>query len=304
MMRNQTNLRPDLPFNSSLLKSAVQKSIRRGEVDKALATAKSLVDKDPVGCLRRLMVVIIEDGLLHPDYAKLAILTDRARQKDMTLTEVDKSLVLTVVADITRCEWRDFEKENPDFTEGYKIAKMDAEELALINSINFRVRIGGWKDDMQMLRDYSKVWNKRFADGTWNMDKLKSYFTGETVEYADIPYASVEDVPIEAVDFHCSPVGRILLKKPYVSQMLQTAIPTETRGWAGEWQSDEDLLNKVVWCLRSGVNFKKILWTGKPVNWLVSDKIPVEHWEDFKSIYQKIESELDNIAKWFLDKAN
>jgi hypothetical protein len=303
-MRNTINLRPDLPFNSSLLKSAVQKSIRRGEVDKALACTKSLMDKDPVGCLRRLLVVILEDSMLHPDYAKLAVLTDRVRQKGMTLTEQDKTLVLTIVADVTRCEWRDFEKDNPDYAEGYKIAKMGDEERMLINAISFRVRIGGWKDDMDMLRSYAKVWNKRFAEGTWSIDKLKSYFTGETVEYADTPYASVECIPIEAADFHCSPVGRILLKKPYVSQMLQTAMPPETRGWAGEWQSDEDILNKCVWCLRSGVSYKKVLWTGKPVNWLVSDKIPVEHWDDFKSIYQKIEGELDSIAKWFLDKAN
>jgi hypothetical protein len=303
-MRQSPNLRPDIPFNSSILKSALQKSVRRGEVDKALSCSKSLIDKDPKGCLRRLMVIILEDSMLHPDYAKLAILTDRARQKGMTLTEQDKTLVLTIVADVTRCEWRDFEKNNPDYSKEYKIAKLEDEELALINSINYRVRIGGWKDDMDMLRSYAKVWNKRFAEGTWDIDKLKSYFTGEVVEYADVPYASVECIPIEAADFHCSPVGRILLKKPYVSQMLQTAIPPETRGWAGEWQSDEDIMNKVVWCLRSGVSYKKVLWTGKPVEWLSADNIPEKHWDDFKLIYQKIEGELDSIARWFLAKEN
>lgn len=303
-MRQSVNLRPDLPFNSSLLKSAVQKNIRRGNVDEALACTKSLLDKDPRGCLRRLMVVILEDGLLHPDYTKLAVLTDRVRQKGMELTEADKSLVLTIVADITRCEWRDFEKDNPDYTEGYKIAKMEDEELALINAINYRVRIGGWQDDMQLLRCMSRIWQKRFAEGSWDIDKLRGYFSGETVEYGDTPHAGIADVPVEAADFHVFGIGKVLLKKPYITEMIRKAMPPETRGWAKPWVSDEDILYKVCWCLRSGISYKKVLWTGEPVNWLEADKIPQEYWLDFRTIYGRIEGELDSIGRWFLNKAN
>jgi hypothetical protein len=249
-------------------------------------------------------VIILEDSLLHPDYAKLAVLTDRVRQKGMELTEQDKSLILTLVADITRCEWRDFEKDNPDYTEGYKIAKMGDEEMALINAINYRVRIGGWKDDMDMLRKFARIWAKRFAEGTWNIDKLRGYFTGETAEYADIAYAGLEDIPVEAADFHAFPIAKVLLKKLYVTELLQTAMPPETRSWAKPWTSDDDILNKVCWCLRSGVSYKKVLWTGEPVNWMEADRIPQEYWLDFRTIYDRIEGELDGLGKWFLDKAN
>ena len=294
----------DIPFSASLLKSAIQKAVRRGDVDKALSCTKSLLDKDPRACLRRLMVIVLEDGLLLPGYAELAILTDRVRQKNVSLTEEDKTLVLTMVADLTRCEWRDFEKNNPDYSEDYKIAKLEDEELALINAINYRVRIGGWKDDMDMLRRFAKVWNKRFAEGTWDIKKLKSYFTGEVIEYADVPYASIEDIPLQAIDFHSYPISKILLKKPYVSQLIQEAIPKDTRQWAKPWMSDEDMLNKIVWCERSGISYKKVLWSGKLVDWLVEDKIPTEQWDNFKSIYHKIEDELNNLAVWFLNKAS
>ena len=300
----QNNVRTDIPYSPSLLKSAIQKAVRRGEVDKALACTKSLLDKDPRACLRRLMVICLEDSLLPVRYAELAILTDRARQKGMELTEADKSLVLSVVAEITCCEWRDFEKNNPDYSSDYKLAKLEDDELALINAINYRVRIGGWKDDMDMLRRFAKIWNKRFAEGSWNMDKLRSYFTGEVIEYADVPYATKEDIPIEGIDFHCSPVGRILLKKPYVSKLINEAMPPETRDWAKPYVSDEDLLNRIVWCLRSGINYKRVLWTGEPVNWLHADRIPKQHWQDFKDIYQKIEPELNRIAAWYLDKVS
>ena len=303
-MQTQLNgIGTQIPYSASLLKSSIQKATRRGDVDKALSCTKSLLDKDPRACLRRLMVVVLEDGLLLPNYAELAVLTDRIRQKGASLTEQDKTLVLTMVADLTRCEWRDFDKGNPDYVEGYKLAKLGDAELALVNAINYRARIGGYKGDLDMLRSYARIWSKRFAEG-WDIDRLKKYFTGEIVEYADVPYATNEDIPLEAVDFHCSPVGRILLKKPYVSRLIQEAMPERTRQWAEPWTSDEDMLNKIVWCLRSGVNYKKVLWTGKQVDWLVEDNIPKKHWDYFKSIYNKIQGELDNLAHWYLEKLN
>lgn len=303
-MQTQLNgMGTDIPYSASLLKSAIQKAVRRGDVDKALACTKSLLDKDPRACLRRLMVIVLEDGLLLPNYAELAVLTDRIRQKGTTLTEQDKTLVLTMVADLTRCEWRDFDKGNPDYVEDYKLAKLGDKEMALVNAINYRARIGGYKGDLDMLRSHARIWSKRFAE-TWDINRLRKYFTGEVVEYTDVPYATNEDIPLEAVDFHCSPVGRILLKKPYVSRLIQEAMPERTRQWAEPWTSDEDMLNKVVWALRSGVNYKKVLWTGKSVDWLTADNIPEKHWDDFRSIYEKINGELDNLARWYLEKLN
>ena len=304
-MQTQLNgIGSQIPYSASLLKSAMQKAVRRGDVDKALSCTKSLLDKDPRACLRRLMVIVLEDGLLLPNYTELAVLTDHIRLKGSSLTEQDKTLVLTMVADLTRCEYRDFDKNNPDYTEDYKVAKLEDDELALVNAINYRVKIGGYKGDLDMLRNYARIWQKRFGEGTWNVDKLKGYFSGEVAEYGDTPYATNEDIPIEAIDFHCSSIGRILLKKPYVSQMIDKAMPNDTRGWAGEWQSDEDMLNKVVWCLRSGVNFKKVVWTNEPVEWLLEDNIPQDLWDDFRTIYSRIQDELDNLAHWYLNKVN
>lgn len=303
-MQTQLNgMGSQIPYSASLLKSAMQKAVRRGDVDKALAVSKSLLDKDARACLRRLMVIVLEDGLLLPNYAELATLTDHIRLKGSSLNEQDKTLVLTMVADLTRCEYRDFDKNNPDYAEGYKVAKLEDDELALVNAINYRVRIGGYKGDLDMLRNYARIWQKRFSED-WDVSRLKAYFTGEEVEYADVPYATNEDIPVEAIDFHCSPIGRILLKKPYVSQMIQKDMPDGTRDWAKPWTSDEDMLNKVVWCLRSGVNFKKVIWSDKPVDWLVEDNIPQDLWDDFRTIYSHIHGELDNLAHWYLNKVN
>lgn len=304
-MQQQLNgMGTTVPYSPSLLKSAIQKAVRRGDVDKALACTKSLIDKDPRACLRRLMVIVLEDGLLLPNYQELALLTDHIRLKGSSLTEQDKTNVLTMVAELTRCEYRDFDKNNPDYAEGYQVAKLEDDELALVNAINYRVRIGGYKGDLDMLRNYARIWQKRFGEGSWNVERLQSYFTGEVVEYADVPYATNEDIPIEAIDFHCSPIGRILLKKQYVTELIQKAMPSDTRDWAEPWTSDEDMLNKVVWALRSGVNFKSVIWSGKHVDWLVADQIPEQYRDDFRTIYSRIHDELDGLAHWYLSKVN
>ncbi len=295
------NKAKEIPLSKSLLKSAMQKSIRRGEVNKAVRCTKSLMDKDTKACLRRLMVVALEDGLLIPGYAELAIMTEKIRKKQDKLSEEEKTRVLTMVADLAGCEWRDFHKANPDYSDTYSLAALGDDERCLINAITYRAKIGGYKDDIDMLRTYSKIWSNRFSKD-WNFNRLKDYFTGEVIDYRDIPYAQVSDIPLEAPDFHISPVGKILLKKPYVSQLIRDAFPDGTRQWAEPWTSDEDILNKIAWAFRSGVNYKKVLWTGKPVDWLVADNIPKHHWDDFKAIYRRIQPELDSIANWYLSK--
>jgi hypothetical protein len=299
----EDKIKISVPYSKSLLKSAIQKAVRRGDVDKAVKCTKSLIDKEPVDCLRRLMIIVLEDCLLHPGFADLAKLTDRiSRRGGAVLTENEKTVVLTIVADIARCEYRDFHKDNPDEVDIEGLNRIEEDELKLVNAIVYRSRIGGMPSDTGMFYQYSKIWQYRFGNGSWNVERLKGYFTGEVVNYSDVAYATNDDILLPAVDFHCSPVGRIVLKKSDVIAKLQKAFPMESRKWAEPWTSDEDILNKIVWCLRSGVCPKKIIWRSEPVDWLVEDKIPEQYWSDFKTIYNQIEGELDAIALWFLRK--
>lgn len=70
-----------VPFSQSLLKSAIQKSVRRGDVDKAVRAAKSLITLSETDALRRLMIIPIEDGILPPDYDKYAAMLTRVSSK-------------------------------------------------------------------------------------------------------------------------------------------------------------------------------------------------------------------------------
>lgn len=53
-------------------KSCLQKCIRRGLVFSALRIGKEMWYRDPVDLVRRLMIIIIEDSILHPAYPFLA----------------------------------------------------------------------------------------------------------------------------------------------------------------------------------------------------------------------------------------
>ena len=104
-----------VPFSPSLLKSAIQKSVRRGNVDQAVRAAKSLIQLNEVDALRRLMIIPIEDCILPPDYDKYAAMLTKVNAKgSVPLTEEEKTLALSIIADVARCEWRDLDVGNPD----------------------------------------------------------------------------------------------------------------------------------------------------------------------------------------------
>lgn len=55
---------PDFP--SSMLKSALQKSIRRRKLAESLRIACLAMQRDVQDLIRRLSIIILEDSLLHP----------------------------------------------------------------------------------------------------------------------------------------------------------------------------------------------------------------------------------------------
>lgn len=299
-----------VPFSPSLLKSNIQKSVRRGDVDKAVRSAKSLMLLNETDALRRLMIIPIEDCILPPDYDKLAAMLMRASTKGSEpLTEAEKTTALSIIADVARCEWRDLDVGNPD-DEGKDYAMQPVKgdkENDLINALLYRSRIGGSKWDWVMLNQMSRAWNKRFAEGSWKAEDLKQYATGEIIEWTNVPYANVDDILLESVDFHCSGILYLLLKTGWIKDLLRKEIPFNKRDWLGGDVSDHNLLEQIMWCCRSSINDKKNIWetqAGKdqPVSWLWADKVPEAMWPIYKRITDEIREETDNISRWIISQ--
>jgi len=299
-----------VPFSPSLLKSAVQKSVRRGDVDKAVREAKSLIQLNEVDALRRLMIIPIEDCILPPDYDKYAVMLAKVITKgSVPLTEAEKTMALSIIADVARCEWRDLDVGNPD-DEGKDYAMQPVKgnkENDLVNALLYRARAGGSRWDVPMLNQIARVWNRRFAEKTWDIEKLKSYYTGQVINWNDIPYATVDDIMLDAVDFHCSGILYTLLKIDWIKALLRKEIPFNKRNWLGSDMSDHNLLEQIMWCTRSSINYKKNVWetqVGKdqPVSWLWADSIPEEMWPVYEHITEAIKEETDNISRFIINK--
>ncbi|HEY4963315.1 MAG TPA: hypothetical protein VIH90_01310 [Candidatus Saccharimonadales bacterium] len=300
-----------VPFSPSLLKSAIQKSVRRGDVDKAVRTAKSLIQLNEVDALRRLMIIPIEDCILPPDYDKYAAMLAKVSAKgSVPLTEEEKTVALSIIGDVARCKWRDLDVGNPDEEEGKDYAMRPVQgnkENDLVNALLYRARAGGSRWDVPMLNQMARVWNRRFAEKTWDIEKLESYFSSEVIDWNDVPYATVDDIMLEAVDFHCSGILYMLLKIDWIKYLLRKEIPFNKRDWLGSDMSDHNLLEQIMWCTRSSINYKKNVWetqVGKdqPVSWLWADSIPEEMWPVYEHIASEIKEETDNISRWLIRK--
>lgn len=93
-------------FTPSLLKSALQKSVRRGRSAAAAAASLALWRVDPVDLVRRVLIIAVEDVCAHPASPALAWLV-MALAKGFTPGEPHLRLVLGVVRDLCECPWKD-----------------------------------------------------------------------------------------------------------------------------------------------------------------------------------------------------
>lgn len=296
-------------LSSSLLKSSLQKAIRRGKTEKALMYAKDLMDKDEEDFLRRFPIIILEDVILHPETHKITELLKRVSKKRHILNKEDKEMLLGIVYDLSECEVRDNLNVEYDYiyddelkeASGYlkerNESKLTEHEQKLVDAIIYRSKIGGMKGDIILLKKYADLWTYRFEDGDWDIDSLKKLFPEKRkgVGYDKIKRVKKKDMIPEGVDFHCSPLLSILMKKDWVYTLLKTRFPDK---------DPKKILQDIIWVMRSSINYKKEIHTGRQRDWFrdTPTRYSKKDVQDYKEIYNKIEEQVESISKWFISK--
>ena len=156
-----------------VLKSILQKSIRRRKPLPAVRVAMELADKSLGDLLRRLPIIILEDSSLHPSFPLLIWLMV-ANSKNFAPNAFLMTKVFCCVYEMASCPWQDHltgeEEDGQGETldpslESYHQPGLDKrleDHEALIWSMLVRERYGGMGGDMQMLRAYANLWNERF----------------------------------------------------------------------------------------------------------------------------------------------
>ncbi|KAG7357530.1 hypothetical protein IV203_002218 [Nitzschia inconspicua] len=180
-----------------VLKSILQKSVRRRKPLPSVRVAMELWDKSQVELLRRLPIIVLEDTTLHPDMPLLVWLM-MASSKGYIIPPLLTKRLFGIVYEIASCPWRDplnspkmsststkttttvnedddskpsqSQQQTLSITsfhsssssqEGKPSVRLGDSDT-LLWAILMRSNYGGMPGDMKMLRRYATLWNDRF----------------------------------------------------------------------------------------------------------------------------------------------
>lgn len=229
-------LRP-ISTNTALLKSNLQKAIRRGLKSVALYSAWAILQQSPVELLRRLPIICIEDvslvqSISIPVWLMMA-------EKEHKIDATDTVLLLSLVATLAACSVAYLSKNMP--TQLPPSTPIDLENhpthSSALLALHYRSLYGGMKGDMDMLRTAISFYNSSTASST-----SEAALVPCSMAEIERSLSSAEGARIlpAAIDFHCFP------------QMVDTL--------AKETGQDETVVKEMIWVVESGVNFRKE-WT-------------------------------------------
>ena len=211
-------------YSVPLLKSNLQKAIRRCENEIAIKTCLAILQKEPLELLRRLPIIYIEDVCLMDSYTIIVwlMMADKDYEK---LTNVDIDIILNIVNSLCNC--RDcfhYIKNDKCYHYSHELLKKNDQLLA----VYYRSEYGGMKGDIQML----KVAIDYYIS---NPCEIKQ------TQFNSIDYSSINgeiEILAEAVDFHPLPQMLTILNK-------LTHI-------------DRDTIKMCIWFAESGYNIRKL----------------------------------------------
>lgn len=291
-------------MDKSLLKSAVQKNVRRMRRDPALRCAKALIEQDRVDAFRRVPIIVVEDCILHPQYMPLVRVMVDASQKDYVENIDADEFILSIISDISQVVVRDafWMKERPTGFAEQAIGKLPHHQAQLVRALQLRAKFGGMKSDIWMLHFLADLWAERFAKNPegWLGIIEKAYAhrydtPSGLVKWDEVGPLQPGDVPTEAVDMHCSPVVNILAKKAWV----QNIIKSEKR--FGPDADVKKVVSDAIWSYRSALNERRDIELEvdtREAGW----ELTLEKKDKLAEVYNRIEKTVDRLSLWWLEK--
>ena len=213
-------------YSVPLIKSNLQKAVRRCDSQIAIQSTLALIQMAPLELLRRLPIIYIEDVALMDSYSIITWLM--MADKDYgRLTNTDIDIILHCVNSLCECKsFFPYVKNNLNYAFTHETLQFCPNSSQLL-SLYYRSEYGGLKGDMQMLK---------VAIDYYRMHPTEMKLT----EYNKINYNAIEreiEVLVEAIDFHCYPhMLSILNKITYI---------------------DKETIKMCIWFVESGYNVRK-----------------------------------------------
>jgi hypothetical protein len=213
-------------YSIPLVKSNLQKAIRRCDSQIAVQSALVLIQQAPMEFLRRLPIIYIEDVCLMDSYSIVVwlMMADRDYGK---LKNIDIDTLLNIV--ISLCECRSYfpyvaNELNYAYSHETLQYCLNGDQLLCVY---YRSEYGGMKGDMEMLKvaiDYYRM----------HPGEVKK------TEYNNINYGVIErniEIIVEAIDFH-----------PYPQMLGMLSRMTMV---------NKEKVKEFIWNVESGYNIRK-----------------------------------------------
>ncbi len=215
-----------------LLKSNLQKAIRRFQTNIAISTTILLLQLDPVELIRRLPIIYIEDVCLIDS---LPIMTwFLMADKDYKITNLDKWYIVSFVKNL--CEVKQFypneEKVPNDFTHE-QLCQYPNYDCLL--AIFYRTFYGGMAGDMNMLETSIQYY----------IDNPSKVIPKTIYNFADFHIEPEVIILDEAIDFHPFPK---MLTYIMINILKDYDVSDDITG---------ETVKKYIWLCESGINFRK-----------------------------------------------
>lgn len=254
----------DSKFYEAILKSNLQKCVRRQEGEKAVKTALALYSFSPADCLRRIPIIMIEDALPHPSSFVKLIWWMCATSKGyrLSIEEIEELLGIVKMmccSTIYECYRSVFGRgENiplaGSMSEANIMPKKDLpfEQSLFITALAIRRQYRGMQCDVNMLSYHMGLWTKRFNEGDDAYQKLEEQKI-EPIPLSTLTFFDKNDLLIEALDNHCC-------------RQLVKGLPQEAPG--------------AIWFCRSRINYRTAIQNNyQPTT------------ENMKNLWEKIKKE-------------
>eukprot|EP01080_Neovahlkampfia_damariscottae_P004115 gene4115-7401_t len=281
--------KPIEDFHVPLLKSALQKGVRRRKAEAALHLAWQLISQDLTEFLRRFPVIILEDSVLHPNFSNIVWMMI-ANSKGWKLRKTQIELLLQTVYQIASCEYRDYlDFESEEFSNPCYNTNNH-----LLASIILRVNYGGMKGDQEFMKKLVMMWHNRFKIDykIWN-DSFDTIFPPIPKEIQSQITSMVEKKSFlkneyklnEGIDYHVFP--SLIDQLFNVLKDKKKFIPVND-------------LKSIIWLHRSGISLKKYITTRKSLlkldlqnEYETDEKLSTfDTWKDIKEDWIELCSEV------------
>jgi hypothetical protein len=186
-------------FHTSVLKSNLQKAVRRCLPEAAIATAQQMAAQgDVTELLRRLPIILLEDTLLNVPILSRWIWWMLADSKGWVLSSREWAQLATDLTCLPN--YRDHLRKHTDSVDTNILT--NGHDLALF-SIWARSQWGGMKGDIAFLQALLLDWNTRGED-IWLLGRVLEPPSPPT-SFQQLPFSVAKHGLPEAVDFHCCP---------------------------------------------------------------------------------------------------